>query len=138
MYAHAVLGKHPHVVRYYSAWAENDHMYIQNEFCNGGSLADLIAEKRQEGSVEGQGYLEETELKRLLIHLAQGLKYIHSQGLVHLDIKPGRYHRPTLSFGIARKQIVHKELIFDFNLYMYSVKYLFSRYSFAIQNRNVL
>ena len=35
VYAHAVLGKHQHVVRYYSAWAENDHMYIQNEFCNG-------------------------------------------------------------------------------------------------------
>ena len=33
--AHAVLGKHRHVVRYYSAWAEDDHMVIQNEFCNG-------------------------------------------------------------------------------------------------------
>ena len=35
VYAHAVLGKHAHMVRYYSAWAENDHMYIQNEFCDG-------------------------------------------------------------------------------------------------------
>lgn len=35
VYAHAVLGKHKHVVRYFSAWAENDHMFIQNEFCNG-------------------------------------------------------------------------------------------------------
>ncbi len=35
VYAHAVVGKHPHVVRYYSAWAENDHMYIQDEYCNG-------------------------------------------------------------------------------------------------------
>ena len=35
VYAHAVLGKHQHVVRYYSAWAENDYMFIQNEYCNG-------------------------------------------------------------------------------------------------------
>ncbi len=37
VYAHAVLGQHDQVVRYYSAWAENDHMYIQNEYCNGTS-----------------------------------------------------------------------------------------------------
>lgn len=35
VYAHAVLGKNPHVVRYYSAWAEDGHMLIQNEFCEG-------------------------------------------------------------------------------------------------------
>ena len=33
--AHAVLGSHSHLVRYYSAWAEDNHMIIQNEFCNG-------------------------------------------------------------------------------------------------------
>ena len=35
VYAHAVLGKNPHVVRYYSAWAEDGHMMIQNEYCEG-------------------------------------------------------------------------------------------------------
>lgn len=35
VYAHAVLGKHVHIVGYYSAWAEHDHMFIQNEYCSG-------------------------------------------------------------------------------------------------------
>ena len=40
--AHAVLVKHNHIVQYYSAWAEADRMLIQNEYCNGGSLAEFI------------------------------------------------------------------------------------------------
>ncbi|XP_017274563.1 wee1-like protein kinase 2 [Kryptolebias marmoratus] len=83
VYAHSVLGHHPHVVRYYSAWAEDDHMIIQNEYCDGGSLSDAIVKK------EAQGVLfTEAELKDLLLQVALGLKYIHSSGLVHLDIKP--------------------------------------------------
>lgn len=84
VYAHAVLGQHPHVVRYYSAWAENDHMIIQNEFCNEGSLADAIQRNEREGK-----HFSEKELRRILLHVAEGLRYIHSQNLVHMDIKPG-------------------------------------------------
>ncbi|XP_022906291.1 wee1-like protein kinase [Onthophagus taurus] len=78
VYAHAVLGKHQNVVRYFSAWSEDNHMIIQNEFCNTGSLAEMIA----------QGPLSQQELRRLLMQLAEGLRYIHLQGLVHMDIKP--------------------------------------------------
>lgn len=84
VYAHAVLGQHPHVVRYYSAWAEDDHMIIQNEFCNEGSLAEAI----QRNELAGDRF-SESELKRILLHVAEGLMYFHSQNLVHMDIKPG-------------------------------------------------
>ncbi|XP_058461485.1 wee1-like protein kinase [Malaya genurostris] len=79
VYAHAVLGKHDNVVRYYSAWAENNHMLIQNEYCNGGSLQSLLQER----------FLKESELRMLLLHIAEGLKYIHSNDLVHMDLKAG-------------------------------------------------
>lgn len=83
VYAHAVLGKHNRVVRYYSAWAEDDHMYIQNEYCEGGSLASVISLMHE----KGQNFTE-VQLKKILLHVAQGLTYIHFQNLVHLDIKP--------------------------------------------------
>ncbi|CAH2056061.1 unnamed protein product, partial [Iphiclides podalirius] len=79
VYAHAALGKHPHVVRYYSAWAEDDHMIIQNEYCDGGSLQQMME----------NGPLPESELLLLLAHIADGLAYIHSLQLVHMDVKPG-------------------------------------------------
>ncbi|KAL4712144.1 hypothetical protein ACJJTC_011005 [Scirpophaga incertulas] len=79
VYAHAALGKHPHVVRYHSAWAEDDRMIIQNEFCDGGSLQQKIENSP----------LAESELLLLLAHIADGLSYIHSLQLVHMDVKPG-------------------------------------------------
>lgn len=87
VYAHAVLGSHPHVVRYYSAWAEDNHMIIQNEFCGGGSLADQLKKLREAN--ESPAGLHERELRRIILHTSRGLHFIHQAGLVHLDIKPG-------------------------------------------------
>lgn len=51
--------------------------------CPGGSLSDAIAEKKRQGLP-----FVEPELRDLLLQVSMGLKYIHSSGLVHLDIKP--------------------------------------------------
>jgi len=83
VFAHAALMKNKHVVRYFNSWVERGQIYIQNEFCDGGSLDQKLADARQDGRV-----FSEEELHRLLLHIGKGLKYIHSRQLVHLDIKP--------------------------------------------------
>lgn len=52
-------------------------------YAPGGSLADAVLQKEVQGEL-----FSEPELKDLLVQVSMGLKYIHSSGLVHLDIKP--------------------------------------------------
>lgn len=80
VFAHAALKSHRHIVTYYSSWIEDSHLFIQTEFCNGGSLEVLINEEKK--------VFTECGLRRLANHVAKGLKHIHSLRLAHMDIKP--------------------------------------------------
>ena len=73
--------EHSNLVRYFSAWAETGALFIQLEFCAGGSLAQAI----------NRGELLNTEpsLVRLLLHTCRGLRHLHhSSRMAHLDVKP--------------------------------------------------
>ena len=50
---------------------------------SGGSLYESIMKKEAQGEL-----FSEDELKDLLLQVSLGLKYIHSSGLAHMDIKP--------------------------------------------------
>ena len=82
VFAHASLSNQ-HVVRYYNSWVEEGHVFIQNEFCNGGSFNKMIDERRETGE-----HFTEDELRSVLTHSLKGLKYIHSKQMAHMDIKP--------------------------------------------------
>lgn len=84
VFAHAALMKHRHVVRYFNSWVEKGQVYIQNEFCDGGTLQKQIEDHRRTGQP-----FSEADLRRILMHIAKGLHYIHINQLAHLDIKPG-------------------------------------------------
>ena len=83
VFAHASLNSNQHVVRYFNSWVEDGHVFIQNEFCNGGSFSKLIDERRESGE-----HFSEEELKTVLSQSLKGLKYIHSKQMAHMDIKP--------------------------------------------------
>lgn len=65
-------------MRYFSAWVEQDRLFMQLEFCNGGSLQDRLEYDR----------VSANDAKQFVTHIAAGLKYLHSQRLVHSAIRP--------------------------------------------------
>merc|ERR1712152_8967 len=79
--AHATLNNSNYVVRYLNSWVEDGHVYIQNEFCNGGSFTRMINKRRERGE-----YFTEEELNTVFSHSLKGLKYIHENKMAHLDI----------------------------------------------------
>eukprot|EP00039_Didymoeca_costata_P012561 m.181286 g.181286 ORF g.181286 m.181286 type:complete len:472 (+) comp15514_c0_seq7:280-1695(+) len=72
------LGSHPFCMTYHDAWEENNFLYIQLEYCIHGSLNDYTLDNT----------LQEDDLWRILFNISLGLKHIHENGYVHLDIKP--------------------------------------------------
>ncbi|XP_001607451.1 wee1-like protein kinase [Nasonia vitripennis] len=98
VHANAVLSNYKHVVRYYSAWIENDCMSIQQEYCDGGDLAGVIATMNTEKTT-----LTENKICRMILHVAKGLRYIHGFKLAHLDIKPENIFLSTQRVLVSSK-----------------------------------
>ena len=71
--------RHPNIVEYYGIEVHRDKVYIFEEYCQGGSLAQLLEHGRIEDEVVVQVYA---------LQMLEGLMYLHSKGVVHRDIKP--------------------------------------------------
>ncbi|CAF0812390.1 unnamed protein product [Rotaria sp. Silwood1] len=82
--AHAILISHENLVRYHSAWIEPDgRFFVQLEYCNGGSLGDILEKNRR-----NHMFTNEQQLKQILHQISDALAFMHAQDLAHLDIKP--------------------------------------------------
>lgn len=71
---------HPSVVSVYDAGQEDDYNYIVMEFVDGVTLQDYVT---------GSKSLTPNEIVDVIFQCAKGLDYVHRQGVIHRDLKPG-------------------------------------------------
>ncbi|AFY31543.1 bifunctional serine/threonine-protein kinase/formylglycine-generating enzyme family protein [Calothrix sp. PCC 7507] len=73
------LGKHPQIPQLWAYFSENQHLYIVHEFIPGHDLSqEILPGKRS----------DERYVTDLLPEILEVLSFVHSQGIIHGDIKP--------------------------------------------------
>jgi protein-serine/threonine kinase len=70
--------KHPNIVRLYEIFESEKHMLYVSELWVGGDLLTYVRKRRR---------LKESLAKYLFLQIIDGLRYMHSKGIVHRDVK---------------------------------------------------
>jgi len=94
---------HPNVVRVLNFFRANDTVYLVMRYERGRTLQQHIVKRR--------GTIDEPWIRKTFAELLNGLREVHSNKLLHLDIKPGNVYvrndgTPLLiDFGAARETL---------------------------------
>lgn len=95
---------HPNVIRVLNFFRANDTVYMVMEYEQGQTLQEFIYKYK--------GNIRESFLRGLFTRLLNGLREVHANKLLHLDLKPSniylrRDHAPVLiDFGAARQTLM--------------------------------
>lgn len=70
---------HPNLTCFYDAFSEPNRFAIVMEYIAGGDLLTRVTNK---------GFFPEFQAKCIVLQILDGIEFLHSMGIVHLDIKP--------------------------------------------------
>ena len=73
---------HPNIIKYYASFLENESLCIIMEYAELGDLYSLIKHYKRH-----QKYFDEILLWRISYEILTGLDYLHSNSIIHRDIK---------------------------------------------------
>ncbi|MUI14741.1 protein kinase [Massilia dura] len=97
---------HPNVVRVLNFFRAHDTVYMVMAYESGHTLQDHISHQRAKGGRIGEAFI-----RQVFIQVLKGLREVHANGLLHLDLKPANIYLRTdgtpmlLDFGAARQII---------------------------------
>ncbi len=95
--------RHPNIVQVYDFDAEGGLYYMVMEFIDGGTLKTLLETMQARGAS-----VSLDDAVRIILSVGSALKYAHSRGMVHRDVKPANVmitsdgHVILTDFGIAK------------------------------------
>ena len=73
---------HPNIIKYYSSFLEKSNLYIIMEYAENGDLYSLIKHYKNHNK-----HFEEINIWRIAYEILNGLHYLHSNKIIHRDIK---------------------------------------------------
>jgi serine/threonine-protein kinase len=90
------LGNHEQIPQLMAYFEEDQEFYLVQEFIEGHTLTKELAPGQQ---------LPENQVRQLLLEVLEILEFVHTQGVIHRDIKPD---------NIMRRDLDHKLVLIDF------------------------
>lgn len=68
---------HPNIVEMYDSFLVSDELWVVMEYLEGGALTDIVTHAR----------MDEEQIATVCLQCLQALAFLHSQGVIHRDIK---------------------------------------------------
>lgn len=99
---------HPNIVSYRGLEVHRDRVYIFMEYCQNGSLANLL----EHGRIE-----DEQVIMVYALQLLEGLAYLHESSIAHRDIKPESESKITLEMDGRHRnsKLTDLDILLDHN-----------------------
>ena len=72
-----VIGSHPSIIKLLDVFEDDKHFYIVLEYLGGRDLFEYM----------NRNFMNEAKAKRIMYSVLRAVKYLHSFGIVHRDIK---------------------------------------------------